>query len=604
MLLPGHSQCPHSLSSMVDGIREQRLFGSQALKTHRQAVQLKSHALMHIELQSQFKCCSGSYLWNPSRLRLCCSEECAKAVQQLAEGLGHEEQVVLRWEVVRRREGYAKSKGAPAGLASHGRAKTRARKPDFAAGNSETPIMLADIKVLLQYLPSLRGPPGLLMRDTVEGGLTLAQMAVTAHASRPEHANPHVWPCSRDPPETLHIILMTSDAVAQERNSSANIGNPQQNGHSPLQSEISLAQASDAVEGYVPRHPKTAPDRAKKVRFASTTRKHDSPPSAASVSQALQQLSLNYPSLLRPPNPNAHAQEAFDIIPIQGNSANPSEPSIEDLLDEAQALRREQTTPTPSPGTPARLPSSQNSAPRGNQPQRQRPNSSRSHSLPGTISNGPSEGHAEVAFQSGTVPTSRVLHGEDADSEEGSMSGSELQDRWDDYGVLEDSDLGSATAGPSLHLNDEASDGSDPHPFSQHDNAVGAQPISDTARHLQASRDVASRQGRVVERPSPNGHHQPANSDPSGLAAASALRPGESRLFESSQPTRCAANAKPTIPFFHWLYQVLTFCPFGKCQLPQACSDLLVHWLLGVDGAILSHIKPIFCWKVFSSYPH
>ena len=66
------------------------------------------------------------------------------AVQLLAEGLGKEEQALLRWEVVRRREGL---KSCQAG--SIGRAKPRARKPEFAAGTQQAPVMLADIKVSL-----------------------------------------------------------------------------------------------------------------------------------------------------------------------------------------------------------------------------------------------------------------------------------------------------------------------------------------------------------------------------------------------------------------------------------------------------------------------
>ena len=67
------------------------------------------------------------------------------ATQRLADGLGKEEQALLRWEVVRRREG---QKGANSGPL--GRAKPKARKPDFAAGSQQAPIMLADIKVSIQ----------------------------------------------------------------------------------------------------------------------------------------------------------------------------------------------------------------------------------------------------------------------------------------------------------------------------------------------------------------------------------------------------------------------------------------------------------------------
>ena len=59
------------------------------------------------------------------------------AVQRLAEGLGKEEQALLRWEVVRRREGL---KGSQTG--SIGRAKPKARKPGFAAGTQQAPVML------------------------------------------------------------------------------------------------------------------------------------------------------------------------------------------------------------------------------------------------------------------------------------------------------------------------------------------------------------------------------------------------------------------------------------------------------------------------------
>ena len=73
-----------------------------------------------------------------------CSEACALAVQRLAEGLGGEEQAMLRWEVVRRRGAHA---GGSLGSQPMGRPKPKARKPAFAAGTKETPIMLADIKV-------------------------------------------------------------------------------------------------------------------------------------------------------------------------------------------------------------------------------------------------------------------------------------------------------------------------------------------------------------------------------------------------------------------------------------------------------------------------
>ncbi len=81
-------------------------------------------------------------------LILVCSEACAQAVQQLAEGLGKEEQALLRWEVVRRRKG---GLGSSPGGHPLGRPKPKARKNDFAAGTRETPIMLADIKVGIGY---------------------------------------------------------------------------------------------------------------------------------------------------------------------------------------------------------------------------------------------------------------------------------------------------------------------------------------------------------------------------------------------------------------------------------------------------------------------
>lgn len=77
-----------------------------------------------------------------------CSEDCAVATQRLADGLGKEEQALLRWEVVRRREG---QKGANSGPLS--RSKPKARKPDFAAGSQQAPIMLADIKVSINSRP-------------------------------------------------------------------------------------------------------------------------------------------------------------------------------------------------------------------------------------------------------------------------------------------------------------------------------------------------------------------------------------------------------------------------------------------------------------------
>ncbi|KAK9862261.1 hypothetical protein WJX84_007854 [Apatococcus fuscideae] len=65
---------------------------------------------------------------------VCCSEACALAVQRLAEGLGKEEQALLRWEVVRRREGL---KGTPG--RSHQQGKTKGSEARLCSWDAAVP---------------------------------------------------------------------------------------------------------------------------------------------------------------------------------------------------------------------------------------------------------------------------------------------------------------------------------------------------------------------------------------------------------------------------------------------------------------------------------
>ncbi len=321
--------------------------------------------------------------------------------------------------------------------------------------------------------------------------------------------------------------------------------------------EPTPGQPSDAVEGYVPRHPKsksadpplstgtaTLADTAKKVRFAASAKQearpaHPDPRLTGTSGSALDAF------LKGRPMPSA---DAFEVVPIPADCSNPGGPSIEELLDQGQALRRQQSTQSRKPGhsTPAGpsnpAPQSINDRLDEGQALRHQEANQSSHSVqsfpatatrkstPAKLRNQKSSSMPTSPLPLDTVtadtPSQRSTSGSasstsdmaaaspatalrsqrvisnHADSNDGSPDGSEMDDQWDDYGVIDDDQLEGTSRAPLLHGSAGPAD-SDDDPIAHMANGPVTQPAASTlpTRLLHAANQSSSRQqGPIVER--------------------------------------------------------------------------------------------------------
>ena len=333
--------------------------------------------------------------------------------------------------------------------------------------------------------------------------------------------------------------------LLQERDPSVRAA-PSASADPPSEQAPSPLQPSDAVEGYVPRHPKVSSDGAKKVRFAPSAMEPASPPQPSPARMGLPGATLEaFLKGTRKPGP-----EAFDVIPIPPTPTDPHIPSIEDLLDQGQALRSQQASDH----------SPQRSLPTSQQPPSVDPASASApaHGAPefATFRAGSERKHQQIkpVMRKGGQLRSQVRPAEVSDSEDGSQDRSEMQDRWDDYGVVDDDFLeGHApSAGPSLHPRDVHSDIADLGAFTQPDNAeADARSATTLPRHLQPGRGPAAQQGPVIEwkydreagarsEATSTQHLVPGSDD-----SAEQRRLTEQRLASCEQPTAMAATQSP-----------------------------------------------------------
>ena len=313
------------------------------------------------------------------------------------------------------------------------------------------------------------------------------------------HSSPHHLP------RTL-LVLQERDPAVKAASSSE---------HRSAEQEPGSVQPSNAVEGYIPRHPKVSSDGAKKVCFAPSAKQPASPPQPHPADPALPGSSLD--AFLR--GRHKSAPEAFDIIPIPANPADPQSPSIEDLLDQAQALRPQQ--PSTSPVQPHSFPPKE--VPPQDASQAPDVGQIEPESTPSLASKGHRKQLIKPALRQAAPHRSQMRQADQSDSEDGSLEGSEMDDRWDDYGVVDDAHLkGHARlAGPSLHPREVDASAADLDPFTQQGNVeAGARLVPTLPHHLQQpGRRPDSQQGPVIER-----HDAEAGAMP-GTAMTNYLQP-------------------------------------------------------------------------------
>ena len=335
-----------------------------------------------------------------------------------------------------------------------------------------------------------------------------------------------------------------NEMFMQEREPDANTAEPSTRQPADAKQAASHTQPSDAVEGYVPRHPKqNATDATKKSRFAASAKQEASPAHPSSVTTGAPGSAL-YAFLKGQPMPST---DAFEILPVPADPSNPDGPSIDDLLDQGQALRPwqpPQTDNPPNPNGPSMddlldqgqalrpwqptQPTQTGSAAQGtSQVSRRKPTPTKSrtsHSTPSQTHINPSSSDSSAAtssFQNGngmsnanTAPRHGIASGPHsfrptyADyDDDGAFDEFGVGDQWDDYGVVNDDQLEATFQGPMLHANaalispaDDrtAQTGDHMGPMDHQAAAAAALP----SRVQPNGKDSLSRQGPVIERPS------------------------------------------------------------------------------------------------------